>query len=332
MQTSLGAGFVPSTARSKVLRRNHTYQNSGRPSLKRFDSHLQVTTVLLGCIQPGGIEMRAHLLTTTAVMALLSASTLSTRAQTTNWIGVTSDWFTAGNWTAGVPTSGTSAIVGNLNNPAVVGTPNAAAQSLAVGGSAPGEGGRLIILNGGTLFTSTGGVVGGQFTTGDATVTGPFSVWSNTVGGIQVGGGFGISTLTVANGGFVFGSFFGGLITVGGGTGFGVLRGDGGDVTSTQISAGGVLAPGQGGTPGAMNVLGNLAFLSGAFYIVQVNPTTASTTNVSGTASLAGTVVANFAPGSYVSRSYTILTATGGVAARSMRSPPWACRPASKPA
>jgi hypothetical protein len=46
---------------------------------------------------------------------------------------------------------------------------------------------------------------------------------------------------------------------------------------------------------------------------VQVNPATASTTNVSGTASLAGTVAAVFAPGSYVSRSYTILTATGGV-------------------
>jgi len=64
-----------------------------------------------------------------------------------------------------------------------------------------------------------------------------------------------------------------------------------------------------------VGVLGNLAFQSGAFYVVQVNPTTASTTNVFGPApaSLAGTVVANFAPGSYVSRSYTILTAVGGV-------------------
>jgi uncharacterized protein with beta-barrel porin domain len=67
-----------------------------------------------------------------------------------------------------------------------------------------------------------------------------------------------------------------------------------------------------------MTVVGNLAFQSGAFYIVQVNPTTASTTNVINTVpvSLAGTVVANFAPGSYVSRSYTILTALpsgGGV-------------------
>ena len=49
-----------------------------------------------------------------------------------------------------------------------------------------------------------------------------------------------------------------------------------------------------------MTVSGNLAFQSGAFYVVQVNPTTASTTNVSGTASLAGTVGAIFAPGSYI--------------------------------
>ena len=66
------------------------------------------------------------------------------------------------------------------------------------------------------------------------------------------------------------------------------------------------------GTPGTMTVAGNLAFQSGALYVVQVNPTTASTTNVSGTATLAGTVQANFLPGSFVERSYTILTATGG--------------------
>src|SRR5262249_57403289 len=65
-------------------------------------------------------------------------------------------------------------------------------------------------------------------------------------------------------------------------------------------------------TPGNMTVAGNLALQSGAFYVVQVNPTMASTTNVSGTASLAGTVAAFFAPGSYLPRSYTILTATGG--------------------
>jgi hypothetical protein len=42
-----------------------------------------------------------------------------------------------------------------------------------------------------------------------------------------------------------------------------------------------------------MTVAGNLAFQSGAFYVVQVIDSTSSITNVTGTASLAGTVQAN---------------------------------------
>ena len=61
-----------------------------------------------------------------------------------------------------------------------------------------------------------------------------------------------------------------------------------------------------------MTVAGNLAFQSGAAYLVQINPTASSTTNVSGTAALAGTVQANFLPGSFIQRSYTILSAGGG--------------------
>ena len=85
-----------------------------------------------------------------------------------------------------------------------------------------------------------------------------------------------------------------------------------GTVGSTVVNAGGFLVPGPVGAPGTMTVAGNLALQSGAFYVVQVNPTTAATTNVSGTASLAGTVGAIFLPGTYLTRSYTILTAAGG--------------------
>ena len=267
--------------------------------------------------------MRTHLLATTAVMALLSASTVSTRAQT-NWTGTTSnDWFTATNWTGGVPTLGTSAILSQVPvNPTVIGTPGAVAQSLVLG--QPFGLGDLTITNGGTLLTATGAVIG-NLTRGDVTVTGPGSVWTNVNGGIQVGGGS-IGTLTVADGGLVndtpSGTSVGGRITVGGGGGLfsGALIGNGTvSSTLTQINAGGFLVPGQGivpgqgGTPDAMRFIGNLAFQSGAFYIVQVNPTTASTSNVLGTASLAGTAVANFATGSYTSRLYPILTAAGGV-------------------
>src|SRR5262245_6382268 len=89
----------------------------------------------------------------------------------------------------------------------------------------------------------------------------------------------------------------------------GVLAGVG-TVGATTINSGGTFAPGSG-TPGTMAVQGNLAFQSGALYLVQVTPSLASSANViaGGTAALAGTVNASFAPGSYITRSYTILSA-----------------------
>jgi uncharacterized protein with beta-barrel porin domain len=62
-----------------------------------------------------------------------------------------------------------------------------------------------------------------------------------------------------------------------------------------------------------MTVTGNLAFQSGAMYLVALNPTTASLAKVGGTASLNGTAAAVYLAGNYVSKKYTILTATGGV-------------------
>lgn len=101
----------------------------------------------------------------------------------------------------------------------------------------------------------------------------------------------------------------GGTTTISGGR----LTGNG-TVANLAIANGSTFAPGAPGTPGtAMTVSGNLAFQSGDFYAVQVNPATASLARVAGTAALAGTVQANFAPGSYVSKQYTILTAAGGL-------------------
>src|SRR5262245_60265333 len=64
-----------------------------------------------------------------------------------------------------------------------------------------------------------------------------------------------------------------------------------------------------------MTVQGNLAFQSGAIYLVQVTPSVASSANViaGGTASLAGTVNAAFQSGRYATRNYTILSAAGGL-------------------
>jgi uncharacterized protein with beta-barrel porin domain len=92
----------------------------------------------------------------------------------------------------------------------------------------------------------------------------------------------------------------------------GVLGGTG-TIGNTQVNSGGTLAPGSGAPGTSLTINGNLGFQSGALYLVQVNPSTASLANVTGTASLAGTVQANFAAGSYLSKQYTILTATGGL-------------------
>ncbi len=88
-----------------------------------------------------------------------------------------------------------------------------------------------------------------------------------------------------------------------------------GVVGAVTVNSGGTLAPGPTGSPGAMTVLGNLAFQSGALYLVRVNPSNASRDNVTsgGTAALAGTVQAVFASGSYAARTYTILSAAGGL-------------------
>ena len=91
----------------------------------------------------------------------------------------------------------------------------------------------------------------------------------------------------------------------------GTLAGSGA-VPSTTINSGGTLAPGTATIPGtSMTVLGSLAFQSGAFYTVQINPTTASLTNVTGTASLNGDIQGMLAPGSYTKTSYTILHSGG---------------------
>jgi autotransporter-associated beta strand protein len=88
----------------------------------------------------------------------------------------------------------------------------------------------------------------------------------------------------------------------------GAALGGTGTVSSTMVASGGTLAPGQ--SIGTLSVNGNLTFNSGAVYAVDVSPAAADRTSVTGTATLAGTVVAAFQPGSYVAKDYTILSAT----------------------
>jgi autotransporter-associated beta strand protein len=94
-----------------------------------------------------------------------------------------------------------------------------------------------------------------------------------------------------------------------------VLMGAGNIVSlAVSVDSGGTLAPGNGSAGTVLRIDGSLAFASGAFYLVQVSPAAAASTTVTGTADLGGAIVkAVFAPGSYVSKTYTILSAAGGV-------------------
>lgn len=104
----------------------------------------------------------------------------------------------------------------------------------------------------------------------------------------------------------VNGSLAGSIVTVSGGT-----LGGTGTIGSTIVN-GGTLAPGN--SIGTLTVQGNLAFTSAGHYSVEVSPSAADLTNVTGTATLGGaTVNASFGPGSYVAKQYMIVSAAGGV-------------------
>jgi len=169
-------------------------------------------------------------------------------------------------------------------------------------------GGNLLTVGGNNQSTvvsgvmSDGGPGGGSGASltkvgvGTLTLTATNSYTGQTTinaGGLEVDGSIASSSLTQVNSG-------------------GVLSGQGA-VGNTQVAAGGMLAPGNAvGT--SLAISGNLAFQSGALYLARINPATASSAAVTGTATLNGaTVNAVFLPGSYVSKQYTILSATGGV-------------------
>jgi autotransporter-associated beta strand protein len=87
-----------------------------------------------------------------------------------------------------------------------------------------------------------------------------------------------------------------------------------GTVATTFVNEGAILAPGHddghGVLTGTLHVAGDLTFAGTSTYSVQVTPTDNTSTSVIGTATLSGaTVKANFTPGAFVPKQFTILTA-----------------------
>ncbi|MFL9499030.1 autotransporter domain-containing protein [Rhodopseudomonas palustris] len=138
------------------------------------------------------------------------------------------------------------------------------------------------------VMTGSGGLTlatGRQTLTGTNSYSGPTTVNAGT---LIVNGSIVHSATLVGSGGTLAGT------------------GTAGNVT---VASGGTLAPGSGVAGTSLSIAGSLAFQSGALYQIQVSPSAASLANVSGAATLAGTVQAVLSPGSYLTKTYTILTA-----------------------
>jgi autotransporter-associated beta strand protein/T5SS/PEP-CTERM-associated repeat protein len=229
-----------------------------------------------------------------------------------------------------VMVTGTGSVLNAFNSLAIGGpgcgctSPGIGTLTIADGGVVNSPGGTSIGA-GSTLNLGTGGLAGAIVTpaiANDGQIVANFTDTLTLAAAISGAGTLskagpgtliltGASTYTGAttiNGGtlIVNGSIANSPVTVNAGA---TLAGTG-TVGPTTIASGGIFAPGN--SPGTMTVAGNLAFQSGALYLVQIDPSTASRANVSGSATLAGTVQAVFAPGSYLSHRYTILSAAGG--------------------
>jgi autotransporter-associated beta strand protein len=139
----------------------------------------------------------------------------------------------------------------------------------------PAAGGSLVKVGTGALALD-----GSNIYTGPTTVDG---------GRLSVNGSIASSSLTTVNAG-------------------GTLGGNG--MVGTTLVNGGTLAPGN--SIGTLTVQGSLVFTAASTYMVEVSPSSADRTNVTGVAALAGTVRVTSPTNSYRFNSpYTILTSAG---------------------
>ncbi|WP_264055444.1 autotransporter-associated beta strand repeat-containing protein [Rhodopseudomonas palustris] len=190
--------------------------------------------------------------------------------------------------TAATVASGTTLDLGGFDQ--TIGS-LAGAGSVALGAALLTTGADNSSTNFSGAMSGTGGLTkqgtGNLVLSGTNDYTGPTTINAGT---LSVNGSI-ASAVTAASGGRLGGS---------------------GSVGSTTIASGGTLAPGN--SIGTLTVNGDLTFAAGSSYAVEVSPTASDRTNVTGRATLAGTVQASYASGSYISKRYTIVNAAGGVA------------------
>jgi fibronectin-binding autotransporter adhesin len=157
------------------------------------------------------------------------------------WNVSSGEWTTAGNWTGGLPTSSTQAIISN-GGTATLGVSSAktGASSQVIVGNTAATTGTLVLQNASTLTTSTSGVILGNVanSTGTAMVTGSGSTWTDS--GAFVVGQSGTGTLNILSGGAVATSNLFLIANGSGSTGSVTVNGAGSSLTnSLLISVGG---------------------------------------------------------------------------------------------
>jgi T5SS/PEP-CTERM-associated repeat protein len=237
-----------------------------------------------------------------ALLAMLVTS-VSAFGQTTVWTDAIGDWFTAANWSAGVPDSSTTAQINNGGTAQIMAS--GAAASLVELGVAATDTGTLAISGTGTLQdggainvgengTGTLSITAGATassssfslgqnagSTGTATVSDPFSTWTNVadcfVG--QTGNG----TLNIINGGSVSDLD----ATVGADAGStGTVLVDG--VGSTWSHGGAITIGGNAGGTGTLTISNGGTMSTGGTGVgstIGHDPTSSGTVNVSGAGS-----------------------------------------------
>jgi autotransporter-associated beta strand protein len=289
-----------------------------------------------------GITTLANNSTNATGIAVSATRTLSTTGSVTNAAGA--NIAVNGTFTAGQLLTNAGVVLvnnGGTLNATVGGVTNTATGTItvALGGTVnddlnnvgvvtnSGAYNAIVATNTGSITNSATGVWTGNVLSNAATIANN-GIWTgNVVSNIGTIDNNKTWTGTVSNAGTFnnnAGATVSGLLTNTAGTTVnnGALNGGAtisggafagsGTVTNLNVS-GGTFAPGNG-TPGTfMAVTGNLAFQSGAMYLVTLNPTTASFASVGGTASLNGTAAAVYLAGNYISKKYTILSAAGGV-------------------
>jgi uncharacterized protein with beta-barrel porin domain len=254
-------------------------------------------TVPAGASSVGGNVVNQGTITANTGIMVTGGSTVGGISNTGNLTGTTAAIDVTGEGAATTITQAGGTITGNILLSALGDTVN------ITGGTLSGD-----IVGQASTGTVNFALGSGSFTYGDTisavnavnvnsgtvifTGTNTYTGATNVNGGLlEVNGSIATSNVTNVNGGTLAGS---------------------GTVGKIQVNSGGTFAPGTPGSPGtAMTVSGNLAFQSGAFYLVQLNPTATTMANVSGTGTLAGTVEASFAPGTYAVRQYDILHTAG---------------------